>query len=219
MTYLDGEKHGGETSCSHTPRKASDAAYAHAACVLEGGGAVIFPTDTVYGVGVSVRHAPSPNLLYELKQREQRKPVAWLVSSHDDLTFYGSDVPAFAQALARTFWPGPLTLIVRASEAVPQAFRSQENTIGLRMPENETALGLIRAVASPLATTSANMAGARPPRTYEEIDPAFAQRVSCTLADDTPKSGVASTILDCTGDHPVLVREGAITIADIRALS
>lgn len=196
-----------------------DTTAAEALGVLESGGAVIFPTDTVYGVGVSVRHAPSPEVLYLLKRREQRKPIAWLVASRDDLALFGSQVPAFASALARTFWPGPLTLIVRASDEVPRAFRSQAGTIGLRMPENETALSLIRAAGSPLATTSANMAGARPPRTFEEIDPGFLREVGCALADDMPKSGVASTILDCTGDHPLLVREGAITIADIRALS
>lgn len=191
---------------------------AEAAAALARGEAVVFPTDTVYGVGVSVRHAESPSVLFDLKRREKRKPVAWLVGGIDDLTRYGSDVPAFALALARTFWPGSLTLIVKASEEVPAAFRSEAGTIGLRMPQSDTALGLIRAVSSPLATTSANFAGARPPRSFEDIDPALAASVSCVLADDAQKSGVASTILDCTGDHPVVMREGAITIADIRAL-
>lgn len=195
-----------------------DATIDQAACALKGGKAAIFPTDTVYGVGVAVGFAESPALLFDIKQRPHDKPIAWLVGSPDDLDRYGQDVPAFASMLARTFWPGPLTLIVRASDAVPAPFRSQAGTIGLRMPQNTTALELLRTLECPIATTSANAADARPPRTKEDIDPAFAHLVGCVVTDDLEKSGVASTILDCTGDHPVMVREGAITIADIRAL-
>lgn len=189
-----------------------------AVCALQDGKAVIFPTDTVYGVGVSVVHAESPALLFDIKQRPHDKPIAWLVDSPDELDRLGQDVPAFASMLARTFWPGPLTLIVRAGEAVPAAFCSAAGTIGLRMPQNATALQILRAVGCPVATTSANAAASRPPRTKDEIDPAFAQLVGCVVTDELAKSGVASTILDCTGDHPVMMREGAITIADIRAL-
>ncbi len=202
----------------------TEMAVSQAAEILLKGEAVVFPTDTVYGVGVSVYAAKTPEILYDLKQREQRKPIAWLVSSIDDLTHYGKDVPEFAQVLARTFWPGSLTLIVRASEEVPQAFRSKDDTIGLRMPRNDTALALIEAVGSPLATTSANRAGEPPARTGDDLDPDFIKCVGYVLTEDEDSaqgeaaaSGVASTILDCTGDHPRLMREGAITISDIRA--
>lgn len=189
-----------------------------AACALKRGEAVIFPTDTVYGVGVSVRHAVTPEILFDLKQRDRGKPVAWLVGSLADLARYGADVPAFASALARAFWPGALTLIVRASDEVPPAFRSEAGTIGLRMPADTAALDLLGKVGCPLATTSANASGARPPRSSDEVDPAFAAAVGCMVADGAPRSGTASTILDCTGDHPVVVREGDVTIADIRAM-
>ncbi len=202
----------------------TDTAVSQAAEILEQGKAVVFPTDTVYGVGVSVHAAKSPEILYELKQREQRKPIAWLISSIDDLSYYGKDVPEFAQVLARTFWPGSLTLIVRASEAVPREFRSKENTIGLRMPKNDTALALINTLGCPLATTSANRAGEPAPRVGDDLDPDFIACVGYVLSEDEDSaqgegaaSGVASTILDCTGDHPQIVREGAITISDIRS--
>ncbi|WP_172136354.1 L-threonylcarbamoyladenylate synthase [Adlercreutzia sp. ZJ473] len=191
---------------------------AEAVAALERGEAVIFPTDTVYGVGVSVRHAESPEKLYQLKQRDARKPVAWLVGSAGDLARFGEDVPALASALARAFWPGPLTLIVRASESVPRAFCSAAGTVGLRMPDSATALGLLRLVGAPLATTSANPSGAPAPRCFADVDAAFAAQVGCVVVDDAPRSGVASTILDCTGDHPLLVREGGITVADMRAV-
>ena len=192
-----------------------------AANALKRGRAVIFPTDTVYGLGVAVGAAGDPQVLYDLKERDAGKPIAWLVGGLDDLDRYGRVVPDLARTLARTFWPGPLTLVVKASDEVPQAFRSAEGTIGLRMPDNATALALVRVAGCPLATTSANVSGSRAPRSLDAVDPAFAERVGVVVADeaDGDKSGTASTVLDCTQDHPVVVREGAVTIADIRALS
>ena len=128
-----------------------------AVAALKRGEAVIFPTETVYGLGVSVEAAASPEALYDLKERDRGKPVSWLVGGVDDLDRYGAHVPDLARRLARAYWPGPLTLIVEASDAVPAAFRSAAGSIGLRMPDNDTALELIEAVGCPLATTSANI--------------------------------------------------------------
>lgn len=191
------------------------------ASVLKKGQPAIFPTETVYGLGVSIRHAASPDILYGLKRREKAKPISWLVSQQDDLARFGRCVPEFAFVLARTFWPGPLTLIVKASDEVPEAFRSSTDTIGLRMPNNACALELINAVGCPLATTSANVSGKRPAGSFDDLDAGLCSQVSAVLSDgeDGSKSGIASTVVDCTQDHPVIVREGAITIADIKSLS
>ena len=86
------------------------------------GEAVIFPTDTVFGLGVSVQHAPSPEVLYQIKQRSEHKPIAWLVDSISALDTYGKDIPSSAYVLAKAFWPGPLTIIVKANEKVANAF-------------------------------------------------------------------------------------------------
>ncbi len=188
---------------------------------LRSGKPAVYPTETVYGLGVAVDFSEDPSVLYEIKNREQRKPIAWLVSDACELDRYGKHVPEFARVLARTFWPGPLTLIVNASDDVPSAYLSAEGTIGLRMPNNQAALDLISAVGCPLATTSANMSGFKAPKTFESLSDEVAQQVPAVLKDedDFGKSGVASTVLDCTGDHPVMVREGAISISAIRALS
>ena len=90
------------------------------------GRAALYPTETVYGVGVAVRYAADPSIIYDIKHREHRKPIAWLVGDLKDLDVYGKHVPEFARVLARTFWPGPLTLIVNASDKVPQAFQSPD---------------------------------------------------------------------------------------------
>ena len=110
---------------------------------------------------------------------------------------------------------------MKASNEVPEAFRSNADTIGLRMPNNACALELIDAVGCPLATTSANVSGKRPADSFDDLDAGLCSQVSAVLSDgeDGAKSGIASTVVDCTQDHPVIVREGAITIADIKSLS
>ena len=210
------------------------------------GNAVIFPTDTVFGLGVSVSEAPGPQLLYDLKHRDAGKPVAWLVEGPEALDVYGRDVPAYARRLAETFWPGGLTLVVRASDAVPAAFQSPAGTIGLRMPASEAALGLIRAAGCPLAVTSANLSGAADTARAEDLDRALVARtaglylpggvaaagIASGCAEATPSvsarfaagdrlvpppaSGTASTVLDCTGEAPRVLRAGALTLDDLK---
>ena len=212
------------------------------------GNAVIFPTDTVFGLGVSVSAAAGPQLLYDLKRRDAGKPVAWLVEGPEALDVYGRDVPAYARRLAETFWPGGLTLVVRASDAVPAAFQSPAGTIGLRMPASEAALGLIRAAGCPLAVTSANLSGAADTARAEDLDRALVARTAGVyLSDDSlshsaatgtagdsdapsasarfaagdrlvppPASGTASTVLDCTGEAPRVLRAGALTLDDLK---
>ena len=210
------------------------------------GSAVVFPTDTVFGLGVSVSAAAGPQLLYDLKRRDAGKPVAWLVEGPEALDVYGEDVPAYARRLAEAFWPGGLTLVVRASDAVPAAFQSPAGTIGLRMPASEAALGLIRAAGCPLAVTSANLSGAADTARAEDLDRALVARtaglylpggvaaagIASGCAEATPSasarfaaadrlvpppaSGTASTVLDCTGEAPRVLRAGALTLDDLK---
>jgi tRNA threonylcarbamoyl adenosine modification protein (Sua5/YciO/YrdC/YwlC family) len=183
-----------------------------AAASLKTGEAVIFPTDTVYGLGVLPSAAASPALLFELKKRPQDKPVAWLVGGVSDLARYGQNVPEYALDLAKEHWPGALTLIVNASAQVPSAYSSDANTIGLRMPNNATALQLIELAGAPLATTSANISGKPAPANVEELDSELCGRVTCVVSGEECEVGIASTVVDCTGDEPVVLRQGSIVI-------
>lgn len=181
---------------------------------VRAGGALAFDTDTVAGLGVAVRAVESPELLYRLKGREAGKPITWLVASPDDLLVYGCDVPDSALRLAERFWPGPLTLVVRAAPCVPTAFVSQAGTLGLRMPDAPAALELLRA-CGPLATTSANPSGKKAPASVRESDPALLLACGCALLSDAGSgaivpSGSASTVVDCTGGEPALLREGPL---------
>ena len=177
-----------------------------AAAALLRGEAVVFPTDTVYGLGVSVKAADSPQILYDLKQRDPGKPIAWLVGGIDALDEYGRDVPFYAREAAQAHWPGPLTLVVCASEKVPAAFRSEMGTIALRMPDNPTALALIKMTGAPIATTSANVSGGKAYASFCDISDGLLARVGAAVCDDTEKSGIASVVLDCTGDQPRVIR-------------
>lgn len=183
--------------------------------VLISGQPLIFPTDTVYGLGVAVGIAPTPELLYSVKERDSGKPIAWLVSRSESLNLYGRNVPAYAFALAEKFWPGPLTIVVLADSMVREPFMAPDKTIALRMPASETALALIEGAGVPLATTSANISGQEPPQDFAKIDPRLLSRVEMALRDDAPKTGVSSTVVDCTSEKPQIIREGEISAAAI----
>lgn len=186
-----------------------------AAAALAAGQPVVFPTDTVYGLGVAVRFASSAQALYDLKRRSADKPIAWLVDGVEALEEYGKDVPASALELARAHWPGALTIIVKGSDRVPAGFLPPSGAIGMRMPANQTALELMRAVGSPLATTSANLSGTPAPHELDQVSPELLAHVGAVVRDTQARSGVASTVVDCSQGGMTVIRQGDIAV-DLR---
>lgn len=183
--------------------------YINAINILKAGRPAIFPTDTVYGIGVAVGFADSPQAIYNAKQRDEDKPIAWLVDGPEALDEYGVDVPEKVYRLADRHWPGALTIVVKASDKVPEAFRGPNGTIGLRMPDNDTALRLIR-VVGPIAASSANVSGGEAPCKAADLDPELVKCVDAVIEDDRQASGTASTVLDYSQDQPAIVRQGEI---------
>lgn len=183
---------------------------------LREGEAVVLPTDTLFGLGVCVSCCPDPKELYRIKRRDEGKPIAWLVASPSALDLYGEEVPEEAHLLADAFWPGPLTLIVRASSLVPPAYRSKQGTIGLRMPASEAALSLIAQAGGPLATTSANLSGNSDALTFSALDERVLSQVGGAFDDGEEKSGIASTVVDVSQGDLVVKREGAISPSQLR---
>lgn len=181
---------------------------------LKQGGAIIFPTDTVVGLGVAVDFAQSPAEIARIKGRDEGKPIAWLVGSAEAIDIFGCDVPTYAKQLAATYWPGALTLIVQASDAVPSAYQAHAGTIGLRMPASHSLRNLVKQLGCPLATSSANKAGQDPVCRIDEVDSALIEDAAYVFDDKTHGSGNASTVIDCTGRNPVILRQGSITIED-----
>lgn len=211
---------------------------------LKAGGIALIPTDTVAGLAIlPLADGALPDRLYALKKRDRNKPVSWLVGSIHALDEYGKDIPTYARSLVDRFWPGPLTLVLPASEQVPMRFIAGNGTIGLRMPAHKKVLDLISEVG-PLATSSANLSGRPAPRdplaveaelmqgadSLFMIDPYGTEGVADTLAahiscstvvvmdDDlmANPSGIASTVVDCTGPEPRILREGNLAAEVLR---
>jgi L-threonylcarbamoyladenylate synthase len=191
---------------------------ADAAANLLAGGLVAFPTETVYGLGADACNAQAVARIYAVKGRPADHPLIVHVASMDGLGDWADDVPAYAIALARDFWPGPMTLVVKRSGLAADVVTGGQDTVGVRVPNHPVALGLLEAFAKAggkgVAAPSANRFG--------NVSPTTAQAVSDELRDYLADGdqildggacdvGVESTIIDCTGDAPKILRPGAIT--------
>ena len=181
-----------------------------AATVLRDGGIVVFPTETVYGIGAAATSCIGPQEIIDIKMRSKSKPLPWLVETEDALDTYGVDVPVYAHNLAKQFWPGAITLVVKASDKVGKDFRDDRGTVALRCPDHEVVQELIRASGGPIITTSANTSGNPAPSTFEELEPRIIAAADLTLDGGETQHGIHSTIVDCTGAEPVIKRQGAI---------
>ncbi len=188
-----------------------------AASILRDGGVVLFPTETVYGIGASSDSWYGAQELFDIKMRPPGKPLPWLVEDGDALDRYGVDVPAYAHALAKRFWPGELTIVVGASDLVGRDFRDGRGTVALRCSSHEVVQELIRASGRPIASTSANTTGVPPVARFEELEPRILAAADVVLDAGEAHVGVASTVVDCTGPEPVVLREGAIPADEVLA--
>ena len=178
--------------------------------VLRGGGVIVVPTDSVYGIGCAATPSnPAHGRIFEIKRRERSQTLPWLVADAADLERYGRELPAWARSLALAFWPGALTLVVRASEAVGGEYMAHDSTVALRVPDSVLVRELARRVG-PLATTSANTHGQAAATSGQDIEERIAQAADLVLDAGPAPLAVASTIVSCTGTHPVVLREGAI---------
>lgn len=185
---------------------------------VRAGECVLLATDTVYGLA-ALPSTPGYRRIFELKRRDAEQVLPWLVGSVADLDYYGEDVPAYATRLARAFWPGGLTLVVRASKAARELGSvAEDGTVALRMPDEPFVLCLLGELGAPVACTSANLHGLPAPRRFADID-ASMQGLSHDVAIPLScKGGTASTIVDCTEPGgPRIIRHGAVSDADIHS--
>ncbi len=198
---------------------ADDSGVAIVAGALLRGGVAVFPTDTVYGIAQSVLSNPlGPQRLFSIKRRPLEKVVPWLIDDEGALAEFGTDVPDYARILANRFWPGGLTLVVKASQKVPAAYRAADDTIALRCPGAPFVRDLIRAVGSPLAVTSANTSGMPAPTAYKDIEPRILSEVDAAVDGGTTPDGVSSTVVICVGNLPHVTRWGAVSERDINGI-
>jgi L-threonylcarbamoyladenylate synthase len=184
--------------------------------VLNSGGLVAFPTDTVYGVGALAFDGAVVESIYVAKGRPGEKAIPVLIGDPDDLVKVAREVPETAARLAARFWPGPLTLVVPKHPDLPEAV-SAAPTVGVRLPDHPVVRALLCA-AGPLAVTSANLSGQPSPSTAEEVLAQLGGRIALILDGGKTPGGVASTVVDCTGAEPQILRPGPIAQDELRSV-
>jgi len=182
--------------------------------ILKQGGLVAFPTDTVYGLGALVSDPNAIEGLYRVKGRDISKAIPVLIGSLGDLDRVALDMAGYALKLTRSFWPGPLTLVVVKYPNLPEILSPGEN-IGVRMPDHPDALHLLK-TAGPLAVTSANRSGGPNSLTAAEVVDQLGGLTPLILDGGSCHGGSPSTVVNCTGDEPLILRKGPITLDQIR---
>jgi L-threonylcarbamoyladenylate synthase len=184
--------------------------------VLHSGGIVAFPTDTVYGLGALAFDNNAINSIYVAKDRPIEKAIPILIADVDDFEKVAADVPNMARIFASRFWPGPLTCIVPKKLTLPLAV-SATDTVAIRIPNHVDARALLRA-AGPMAVTSANISGGPNPSSAQEVYDQLNGRIPLILDGGKTQGGVPSTLVDCTGKLPVILRTGPITLSELMAV-
>ncbi len=185
--------------------------------ILRAGGIVAFPTDTVYGVGALAFNDHAVRSIYTAKNRDMEKAIPVLLADSAALEMVTDEVPPMARRLAEQFWPGAITLVVKKNGRLPESV-SASPTVGVRVPDHAVARRLLQA-AGPMAVTSANASGKPSPSTAAEVKAQLDGRLPLILDGGRTPGGVPSTVVDCTGSDPVILRRGPISLDEIlRAL-
>ena len=190
----------------------------NAAESLKSGALVAFPTETVYGLGADASNEKAVARIYEVKGRPQDHPLILHIASMNEITYWAEDISDYAIALARSFWPGPMTLIFKRSDAAKDFVTGGQDTVGLRVPDHSLALGLLQeckkigvhAIAAPSANRFGHVSPTTAIAVQEEIG-AYLSVDDLILDGGAAQVGLESTIIDCTGDAPRILRPGAIT--------
>lgn len=184
---------------------------AEAAEFIHGGGIVAFPTETVYGLGANVFDAAAIARIFEAKRRPQDNPLIAHIGEIDQLDQLADEIPAFAWDLIDTFFPGPLTLVLKKRDDVPLLATAGLETIGVRMPRHELARNFLKACGTPVVAPSANLSGRPSPTTWQAVFEDLDGRIDCILQGEATEIGLESTVVDCSGERPVILRQGAVT--------
>lgn len=173
----------------------------YAAGVLKEGGLVAFPTETVYGLGANFLNKDAIARLYSVKKRPNNKPLTVHIAGIAQIRALGCIFDARARKLAKKFWPGPLTMVLRRKKGTP---------VGFRMPANKVALNLIRASGVPVVAPSANLSGEKPPTDARQVLAGLNGKIDVLLDSGRTDVGVESTVVDMTAEPIVILRQGAV---------
>lgn len=197
---------------------ASDAAIRRAVAALRAGELVAFPTETVYGLGADAMNPDAVRRIFAAKGRPADHPVIVHLLDAAQLAYWARTVSPVAAALARHFWPGPLTLILPRAASVPDAVTGGQDTVGLRVPSHPVARALLAAFGGGLAAPSANRFGRLSPTSAEDVRTELGAEVALVLDGGASEIGIESAIVDCSGAEPALLRPGMIGADAIAAV-
>lgn len=188
-----------------------------AAEALKSGKLVVMPTETVYGLAADATNKQAIKKLYSAKDRPSDNPLIIHIADLSQVEQVASEFPEAAQLLAERFWPGPLTLVLPKADGVVSEVTGGLDTVAIRMPAHPVALSLIRKAGIPVAAPSANRFMKLSPTRAEHVDSVLARRVEMVLDGGPSKIGVESTVVDCTGETPRILRPGGVSRGDIEA--
>lgn len=200
-------------------RDFSEPSLLEAVRVVQAGGVIAFPTETFYGLGACPFNAHAVQRIFDLKGRALKvAPILVLIRSRTELEKLTAEITPTAERLMETYWPGPLTLVFRASGSVPSVLTAGTGTIGIRLSAHADVQRLLAAVGGPLTGTSANRSGHPPAITAAEVDCALGTDVDVILNGGETPGGLPSTVVDTTVTPPRLVREGRIPKASLLSI-
>lgn len=185
--------------------------------IIKNGGIVVFPTETVYGIGVNGFNEKAVRRIYEVKNRPLSKPINLLVANIDMINQVAKDITDIEYALIEKFFPGPLTIILKKRDVVPDIVTANGDTVGVRMPANDIALKLIEKAGVPLATPSANISGKPSGVNLLDIMKDFEGKVDYFIDDGPSKIGLASTIVQVIDGVIHILRKGSISEEEIKS--
>ena len=189
-----------------------------AAELIRQGETVVFPTETVYGLGADAMNPSAVQKIFAAKNRPADNPLIVHIASLDMISYATSDFPPMARRLAEAFMPGPITLVLQKSEAIPSAVSAGLPTVGVRCPKCEIAREFIRLCGTPIAAPSANVSGAVSATTFADVKRELTGRVAGIIRGEDCEFGIESTVVDVTKNAPAVLRPGSITLEMLRAV-
>jgi len=187
-----------------------------AANTIRRGGTVAFPTETVYGLGADALNQEAVTKIFEAKQRPADNPIIVHIYSEEDVKRLSAEVPVQVAVLAEKFWPGPITIVLKAASMVPRVTTGGLDTVGIRMPSHRIARILLRESGVPIAAPSANVAGRPSPTKVEHVIEDLAGKIDMVIDGGPTNVGVESTVIDLTKSPPVILRPGGTTAEELR---
>lgn len=193
--------------------------FSAAVAALKRGDAVVFPTETLYGLGVDALNSAAVEEIYRLKGRDAANPIPVLVANREMLGYMVAEVTPLAERLIDQFWPGPLTLVLPARKELPRPLLNSAGGVGVRLSSQTIATELVKSLGRPVTATSANPSGQPPARTIEEAKKYFAAEIDVFLDGGKLASETGSTVAEISGDTIKIIRQGEVGRSELQRVA